>query len=188
VTGPGTGQDGPGTDEEAPGTDEEAPGTDVLTVGVVADSHGHLCAETRRVLEDSDAILHAGDVGGEGVLAQLRSLAPVVAVVGNGDPDLTHRYPWEQHVELGGVRILLCHWYDNFGSLHPRVTRQLEEWQPHVLVYGHTHVAVNERRDGRLHFNPGYSGAPGQGRARSVGRLHIRPDGIDGEIIPLSSG
>ena len=59
-----------------------------LRVSVLADSHGHLCDETLEVLSDSDLILHAGDIGGESVLNRLRAVAPVVAVVGNGDPDL----------------------------------------------------------------------------------------------------
>jgi putative phosphoesterase len=154
-------------------------------LGVVADSHGHLCEATLAHLEGVDAILHAGDIGDEVVLARLRELAPVVAVVGNGDPDLTHRYPWEQHVELEGFRILLCHWYDNHGTIHPRVARELERWRPHVLVYGHTHRAHSEAVGGTLHFNPGYAGAPEPGRRRSVGRLHLGPEAIRGEILPL---
>ena len=113
-----------------------------LAIGVIADTHGLLADDALRALEGSDAILHAGDVGGEDLLAALRALAPVVAVVGNGDPDLLRRYPWEQRVELGGARILLCHWYDNFGRIHPAVARELEVWNPDALVYGHTHEEI----------------------------------------------
>ncbi len=157
-----------------------------LVLGVIADTHGHLDDAACAALARSDVILHAGDVGGEGVLERLRSLAPVFAVAGNGDEDLRHRYPWDQRVELGPARVLLCHWYDNFGRLHPRIERELREWEPHVLVYGHTHQAVCERRGAILHFNPGYAGPPGPARPRSVGRLEL--DGVDvrGEVIPLA--
>jgi putative phosphoesterase len=155
-------------------------------VSVLADSHGHLCDETLEVLSDSDLILHAGDIGGEPILNRLRAVAPVVAVVGNGDPDLARRYPWEQRVEVAGARLLLCHWYDNWGSVHPKIEREIGEWDPHVLVYGHTHVADDARRNGRLYFNPGYSGPPGLGRRRSVGRLLIDGGEVSSEIIALS--
>jgi putative phosphoesterase len=155
-------------------------------VSVLADSHGHLCDETLEVLSDSDLILHAGDIGGESILNRLRAVAPVVAVVGNGDPDLARRYPWEQRVEVAGARLLLCHWYDNWGSVHPKIEREIGEWDPHVLVYGHTHVADDARRNGRLYFNPGYSGPPGLGRRRSVGRLLIDGGEVSSEIIALS--
>lgn len=154
-------------------------------LGVVADSHGFVCDATLRSLEGADAILHAGDIGGEPVLARLREVAPVVAVVGNGDPELAHRYPWEQHVEIEGFRILLCHWYDNHGTIHPRVAREVATWRPHVLVYGHTHRARNEEEDGTLLFNPGYAGAPEPGRRRSVGRLRLGAEGVSGEILSL---
>ena len=156
-----------------------------LRVTVLADSHGHLCEETLEVLTGSDLILHAGDIGGESILNRLRAVAPVVAVVGNGDPDLARRYPWEQRVEVAGARLLLCHWYDNWGRVHPKVEREIDEWDPHVLVYGHTHVADNTRRNGRLYFNPGYSGPPGLGRRRSVGWLRVGSDGISSEIVAL---
>jgi putative phosphoesterase len=156
-----------------------------LRVGVLADSHGHLCDETLDLLSDGDLILHAGDIGGESILNRLRALAPVVAVVGNGDPDLARSYPWEQRVEVAGARLLLCHWYDNWGRVHPKVEREIDEWDPHVLVYGHTHVADNSWRNGRLYFNPGYSGPPGLGRQRTVGRLLVGGGRISSEIVAL---
>jgi len=159
---------------------------DQLRVSVLADSHGHLCDETLDLCSDTDLILHAGDIGGESILNRLRALAPVVAVVGNGDPDLARRYPWEQRVDVAGARILLCHWYDNWGRVHPKVEREIEEWDPHVLVYGHTHVADDTRRNGRLYFNPGYSGPPGLGRRRSVGRLLVGGGRICSEIVTLA--
>jgi len=165
----------------------------MTVLGVIADTHGHLCEDARAALAGADAILHAGDVGGdpeaggpgEALLDALRQLAPVVAVVGNGDPGLTHVYPWEQRVQVEGRRILLCHWYDNFGRIHPTVARELEAFRPHVLVHGHTHQAVNEQREDCLHFNPGYSGPPGGGRRRSVGRLELTRDTIAAEILLL---
>jgi putative phosphoesterase len=157
-----------------------------LRLGVLADSHGHLCDETLSALSGVDLILHAGDIGGESVLNRLRGLAPVVAVVGNGDPDLARRYPWEQRVEVAGARVLLCHWYDNWGRVHPKIEREIAEWDPHVLVYGHTHVAENSQRNGRLYFNPGYSGPPGLGRRRTVGRLMVGAGETVSEIVALS--
>jgi putative phosphoesterase len=155
-----------------------------FVLGVVADTHGTLCRDTRDALAESDAILRAGDIGSASLLDELRSLAPVVAVVGNGDPELASEHPWEQRVELSGHRLLLCHWYDNFGRIHPTVERELADYRPHVLVYGHTHEAVNERRGECLFFNPGYAGPPRAGRPRSVGRLRLA-DGVSGEIIAL---
>jgi putative phosphoesterase len=154
-------------------------------IGVLADSHGHLDDETLAAMNGVDLILHAGDIGGENVLVRLRACAPVVAVAGNGDHAIYHRYPWDQRVEVGDVRLLLCHWYDNFGRIHPKIARELEAFAPHALVFGHTHEALNERRRNTLFFNPGYSGPPKAGRPRSVGRLFVDDAGVRGELLPL---
>jgi len=154
-------------------------------VGVIADTHGHLDEGALRALSGVDLLLHAGDVGSDRVLEALRGVAPVVAVTGNGDEALQHRLPWDQRVRLGASRVLLCHWWDNFGRLHPRIERELAAWRPHVLVYGHTHEARIEHRDGVLLLNPGYAGPPGLGRSRSVARLHLDDGAPRAEIVAL---
>jgi putative phosphoesterase len=156
-----------------------------IQVGVVSDTHGHFDPALARLLRGVDLILHAGDIGGESVLDALRALAPLVAVSGNGDPHLYHRYPWDQRVRVGRTRILLCHWYDNFGRVHPKIEKELGAWKPHALVYGHTHEGVNERRGDTLHFNPGYAGPPLGGRPRSVGRLLVAGESVRGELLAL---
>ena len=157
-----------------------------FVVGVIADTHGHLDPEVLAGLADVDVILHAGDIGHDGVLTALRAVAPVIAVTGNGDETLRYTYPWDQRVELGAARLLLCHWYDNFGMIHPRIERELRAWEPHALIFGHTHNALCEWRAGVLHFNPGYAGPPGQGRLRSVGRLWVAGESVRAQIVPLS--
>ncbi len=155
-------------------------------VGIVADTHGHVDDRLFAALGDVDLILHAGDIGAEEVLHRLRARAPVVAVTGNGDAPIYHRYPWDQRVEVGAARLLLCHWYDNFGRIHPKIERELDAYRPHALVFGHTHEALLEQRGEVLFLNPGYAGPPVAGRARSVGRLRIEGTRVSGEIVPLS--
>ena len=47
------------------------------TIGVISDTHGLLREEAVDALKDSDLILHAGDVGGAGILDVLSGIAPV---------------------------------------------------------------------------------------------------------------
>ena len=54
-------------------------------VGLISDTHGLLRPEAIEALAGCSLILHAGDVGGEAVLAVLRRIAPVRAVRGNND-------------------------------------------------------------------------------------------------------
>src|SRR5688572_12522056 len=60
-----------------------------MIVGVISDTHGLLRPEAVDALRGSDLIVHAGDVGAADILAQLRAVAPTVAVRGNVDTQ-----PW----------------------------------------------------------------------------------------------
>jgi putative phosphoesterase len=148
---------------------------DLKRLGIVSDTHGTLLPDVLDVLAacDVDLILHAGDIGGVGVLEELEQLAPVVAVAGNGDEPLYHRFCWDLRLHLADRRILLCHWYDNFGRIHPRYDRIAREWAPDALIYGHTHQALAERRGATLFLNPGYAGPPEDSRARTVATLDL---------------
>ena len=56
-----------------------------MKLGILSDTHGLLRPEVPAVLEGCDAILHAGDIGGQDILDALGELAPVYAVRGNND-------------------------------------------------------------------------------------------------------
>src|SRR3954454_1748995 len=56
-----------------------------FVVGLISDTHGQFRPEIPRVFAGVDLIVHAGDVGGSGVLAALAAIAPVEAVSGNVD-------------------------------------------------------------------------------------------------------
>jgi len=157
----------------------------VRKIGLVADTHGPLMDDALAALgcAQVDMILHAGDIGGPEVLEQLEELAPVVAVAGNGDEPMFHTLPWDLRLFLGDRRVFLCHWYDNYGRIHPEYRRVVDEWAPHVLVYGHTHRAQLERRGETLFLNPGYAGAPEPSRKRSVGTLDLAT--LDARILQL---
>ena len=144
-------------------------------LGIVSDTHGETLPDVVDVLKSAavDLILHAGDIGAETVLSALEEIAPVVAVAGNGDESLYHRYPWNLRLHFGKRRIFLCHWYNNFGRIHPAYEQVVREWEPHALVYGHTHEAMVERWGETLFVNPGYAGPPEPARERSVATLEL---------------
>ena len=156
-----------------------------MRIGVISDTHGYLQGEIHNLFKGVDLILHAGDIGDESVIFELETITKVEAVSGNEDYHLYDRYPWDKLINLPGFKILLCHWYDNFGMIHPKIAKDIRELKPDVLVYGHTHFAVNETKDGVLHFNPGYAGADVGKSVRSVGILETSDKGIKGEIIYL---
>ncbi|MDP7168546.1 MAG: metallophosphoesterase family protein [Nitrospinota bacterium] len=80
---------------------------DSFRLMILSDTHGQLPREVARACEGADHIIHAGDVGGDGILPELESMAPVTVVCGNVDrADLA---PVRARLRLGGWRILVQH-------------------------------------------------------------------------------
>ena len=141
----------------------------------------------RPYLRRADAILHAGDVLDEGILAELSRFAPVHAVLGNNDLTLVGILPLTRVVELGGVRIGMIHDSGATAGRSRRLRRRFPDAD--VVVFGHSHAPVNEEgEDGQLLFNPG---SPTQRRAQpvhSIGELRLVGGVVAGHRIIALDG
>jgi putative phosphoesterase len=153
----------------------------VVTIGLISDTHGLVRPDVFTALAGVNFILHAGDVG-EGVLDELRAIAPVSAVRGNTDPPGVPELAAEIAREVMGVTIHVSHGHE-VGS--PTPAKLLARYGADVLVYGHTHRQLVARAEGRLVVNPGAAGARRFDLRPSVGRLTISARGADAEIIEL---
>jgi putative phosphoesterase len=151
-----------------------------LTVGVVSDTHGLVRPGAVEALEGSDVILHAGDVGGGHVLQELGALAPVIPVRGNADGGWARLLPERRRLDLGGVAILV---------LHDRALLGLDPAEEGlgVVVFGHSHQPLAERRKGVLWFNPGSAGPRRFRLPVSVGRLEIEDGSVRHRLIRLEA-
>ena len=149
-----------------------------LTVGVVSDTHGLVRPEAVEALRGSDVILHAGDIGGNRVLQELGEIAPVIPVRGNVDGGWARLLPERRRLDLGGVAVLI---------LHDRALLGLDPADEGlgVVVFGHSHQPLVERRNGVLWFNPGSSGPRRFQLPVSVGRLVIEDGRVRPRLIAL---
>jgi putative phosphoesterase len=159
--------------------------TGARVIGLIADTHGLVRPGVHEALAGVEVILHAGDVGGEDVLAELGTIAPVLAVFGNTDPPGAPGLRETLSCEVGGLRIHVSHGHE-LGSPTPQ--RLLARYDADVLVYGHTHVARQVVVDGRLVVNPGAAGPRRFDLRPSVARLVISDGAPRVEIIPLDHG
>ena len=148
-------------------------------IGVISDTHGLVRPEALRALAGAELIVHAGDVGGPGVLDALRALAPLVAIRGNND-----RGAWAEAlagrevVEHGGRSLYLLH---DLGELDldPRAAGF------DAVIAGHSHRPRIEWRDGVLYLNPGSAGPRRFRLPVSVARLEVGARGLEAEILTL---
>lgn len=129
-----------------------------MRLGVIADTHGLLRAEVHEVFRGVDRIVHAGDIGDEGILDELELLAPVTAVYGNVDHGvLRRRLPQVAEIVVDGFRIVVTHG-DQFSVPKPEALRAAFPGAD-VVVYGHTHrPLIHDLPDFSVVLNPGSAG------------------------------
>lgn len=142
-----------------------------MRIGVVSDTHSVLHPAVKTHFADVEHILHAGDIGDQNVIVQLESIAPVSAVTGNVDwgGPLDRSYPRVQFLHLAGCFIYMTH----IGDRPEQLARRLPTPRPDVYIFGHSHIALIERRAEVLFLNPGSAGWPRFGRQPSVAILTI---------------
>lgn len=153
-----------------------------MVVGLISDTHGLVRPEVFAALAGVELILHAGDVGGWDVLAELRAIAPVRAVYGNtdapGDPELAA----EIGLRVEGLTIHVSHGHE-LGQ--PTPDKVLARYAADVLVYGHTHRPLIERSGDRLVVNPGAAGRKRFDLKPSVARLSLTAGHADVHLVWL---
>jgi putative phosphoesterase len=152
----------------------------IRVVGLISDTHGLLRPEALAALQGSDLIIHAGDIGGLEILRRLEAVAPLLTVRGNNDKEQwAADLPTTALVQAAGVTILVIHDVKELaaGELPAGVR---------VVVSGHSHKPVCERRGAILFVNPGSAGPRRFRLPVCVGRLEIRAGGhIDAALQEL---
>src|SRR5215213_623503 len=91
---------------------------DPIVVGLISDTHGLLRPSVHDALKGVGLILHAGDVGGDDILEELRIIAPVHAVYGNTDPAGDPNLVAEIVIPVGALEIHVSHGHE-LGSPTP---------------------------------------------------------------------
>ncbi len=153
-----------------------------VVIGVIADTHGLVRPEVHEALAGVYLILHAGDVCGDDILEELGIIAPVAAVAGNCDPVDHPRLPASIDRTIEGVRIHVSHGHE-LGV--PRPDKLLAAYDADVIIYGHTHVPLVNRVDGRLVLNPGAAGPRRFDLKPTVARLTLANGRAEVEINNL---
>ena len=147
-----------------------------MLIGLIADTHGYLDPRVPHALKRVDLILHAGDIGAEGVLAALERIAPVTAVAGNNDANLAQLgLPLRVDMELEGVKLHLVH----------RLIDAAPGSGTRIVVYGHSHKALVAKRDGVLWVNPGAAGRVGFHREVTLAFLRVEHGRCEAKLVLL---
>ncbi len=123
-----------------------------MRLGLISDTHGLLRPEALHALAGVDHIIHAGDIGDQGIVEHLAEIAPVSAIRGNVDIDpWAKAFPETLTLTLESRRIHVIHDI-------ARLTLDPAREGIALLVFGHSHRPLVEFTDGVMRINPGSAG------------------------------
>ncbi len=125
-----------------------------MKIGLISDTHGHLPADIFTIFSGVDLIIHAGDIGAENVLTDLRALAPVTAVYGNMDHSLpAGRLSRIAFIKAEELTLSVTHILNNPKSFAYELYKMNKKVD--VVIFGHTHRPEVQKYNGILFINPG---------------------------------
>jgi putative phosphoesterase len=130
------------------------------TVAIISDTHAHLDERIADIIRECDYAIHAGDICGEFILEAMHpKTGKIYAVAGNNDSYLHgDSVPQQNELELPGGKICIEH-----GHLHGMQKPShdsLRKAYPDakVIVYGHTHSMLQDKKETPWIINPGAAG------------------------------
>lgn len=135
-----------------------------MRIGLLADTH---IPDIEQAIPDKvmaafagvDLILHAGDIYSRSVLDRLQQIAPVLAAKGDDDYIIDERVKLKHVLTLEGRKVWLIHERPySYRSAAPATVSPegpVPQDAADIIVFGHEHRTIVERKNGVLLVNPG---------------------------------
>lgn len=163
-----------------------------MKIGIISDTHiperaSHIPDKILEDFRNTDMILHAGDLVEMSVLNILKNIcSDVRAVRGNMDSvELKQKLLEKQIIRVNNLRIGLIHGYGSPAKLIEAITEAFKAERPDIIIFGHSHYPINEKRQGVLYFNPGSPTDKIFSAVNSYGILEIEENRVNAKIIKL---
>ena len=158
-----------------------------MKIAVVADTHSlPLPAKLLEALAKVDLIIHAGDVCDLDTLKTLQKIKPLKAVQGNMcDARVKKQLPLKEYFECEGVRIGVYHGHGAAKDALTNTKEQFKDVPVDIIIFGHSHQALNQTIDGVIYFNPGSPNDVVKAKFFSYGLIEIHKGKVQTHIIKL---
>ncbi len=108
-------------------------------------------------MKSADLILHAGDVTSLVFFKQLKhKFTHLKAVQGNMDESALKKVlPRRELIKVDKVSIGLMHGWGSPSGLIEVAAHEFSKEKPDIIIFGHSHQALNMEKNGMIFFNPG---------------------------------
>ena len=159
-----------------------------MIIGVLSDTHSfNIPAPVIERFKSVDLIIHAGDICDIRTLQLLKKIAPTKAVQGNMDDlSVKKELPLKEIIDCGNMRIGVTH--GHLGGNREALKNAMSSFKDDkidVVIFGHSHHALNEKIGTVLCFNPGSPNDVVKAKFFSYGLIIIEAGKIKAEIIKV---
>jgi uncharacterized protein len=147
-----------------------------MKIGLISDTHGHLDPKVFTYFKDCDEVWHAGDIGNQALIDELKSFKKLRAVFGNIDgSNLRLEFTEDLFFELEGKKILITHIGGTPPKYNPRARKLIKEHSPDIFICGHSHIlrVMHDPTQNLLYINPGAAGNHGFHKFRTLVRFDL---------------
>jgi putative phosphoesterase len=159
-----------------------------MIIGVLSDTHSlNIPVSLIERFKSVDMIIHAGDICNLATLKLLNKIAPVKAVQGNMDEAPVKKIlPLKEVIVCGNIKIGVTHGHvgENREALK-NATAAFKDDKMDVVIFGHSHQALNERMGATLYFNPGSPNDTVRAKFFSYGIISIEAGKIKAAIVKI---
>ena len=161
-----------------------------MKILVLSDTHIPVAAHdlpdaVYEAAQDVDMIFHAGDFVDIKFLEKLRSIKEVKGVRGNMDSKaIQETLNIKEIITVEKSRIGLIHGYGAPSEILNTVRKEFDD-KVDCIVFGHSHKALNIKKDGILYFNPGSPTDKIFASQNTYGILEVTDKKIEGKIVEL---
>lgn len=150
-------------------------------IGIISDTHNLLRPAAKEFLRGCDHIIHAGDITESHILDELAAIAPITAVRGNNDhhawADCLHE---TELLKFGDIGIYVIHDLKDL-DINPHAI------EIQVVISGHSHKPLIERRNSVLFVNPGSAGPRRFKLPISIAELDIDGNSVSARLVELAA-
>ncbi len=147
-------------------------------IAVISDTHNLLRPEVLAVIEECEAVFHAGDISKPEILEELRPGKEVFAVRGNNDRGWAEDLPFVLSFRLFGFTFCMAHMKKDVPEDH----------DADVVIFGHSHRYTCSREGKTLYLNPGSCGPRRFNQEITMAVLTIRDKDLSVRRIDIPRG
>lgn len=157
-----------------------------MKILVLSDTHGDI-SNSEHILKfysnAIDMVFHLGDHDGDAKV--LQKLFPELQFhIVSGNNDFFSGTPANKMVFANGKKLLLTHGHkQRVNWNYNTISYWAEEQGADMVLFGHTHAALNEKIGNVLVFNPGSIYLPRDTRIPTFGLIAIEEDGTITSVV-----